>query len=166
MPSAEENVRGKRAGFWKFAVRFSAIIIVAFLLIWGFGEYRQYEGRKKLDRFVEETERLQREEYDRAMADTYGGKTPQETLGMYIEAVEVGDYELASKYFIFDRQVAEFEKLENSPRQNTEKILVLLKQSLTSEGSFSNDQSGYLIRKPILVDFKLYPNGIWKIIEI
>lgn len=33
-------------------------------------------------------------------ADTYGGDTPEETLELFIMALEAGDYELASKYFI------------------------------------------------------------------
>lgn len=32
-------------------------------------------------------------------ADTYGGKTPQETLDLFVEALRAGDVELASKYF-------------------------------------------------------------------
>lgn len=33
-------------------------------------------------------------------ADTYGGDTPEETLELFITALEAGDYELASKYYI------------------------------------------------------------------
>src|SRR3990167_11080939 len=32
-------------------------------------------------------------------ADTYGGKTPRETLDMFIDALKKGDVELAAKYF-------------------------------------------------------------------
>ena len=35
-------------------------------------------------------------------ADTYGGKTPEETLQMFIDALKKGDVELASKYFALD----------------------------------------------------------------
>lgn len=34
--------------------------------------------------------------------DTYGGKTPEETLTMFIDALKKGDVELASKYFMLD----------------------------------------------------------------
>lgn len=34
--------------------------------------------------------------------DTYGGKTPEETLQMFIDALKKGDMELASKYFMLD----------------------------------------------------------------
>ncbi len=36
--------------------------------------------------------------------DKYGGKTPEETFDMFIAALEKGDVELASKYFVIDKQ--------------------------------------------------------------
>jgi hypothetical protein len=36
--------------------------------------------------------------------DTYGGKTPQETWQMFVEALKKGDTDLAAKYFMLDRQ--------------------------------------------------------------
>lgn len=37
-----------------------------------------------------------------AAPDTYGGKTPQETLDLFVAALRAGDVELASKYFVPD----------------------------------------------------------------
>ncbi|MEK7506243.1 MAG: hypothetical protein AAB377_03560 [Patescibacteria group bacterium] len=43
------------------------------------------------------------EAFEAAMrADTYGGKTPEETLAMFVDALKKGDIELASKYFMLD----------------------------------------------------------------
>lgn len=36
--------------------------------------------------------------------DTYGGKTPEETYDMFIDALKKGDVELASKYFVVEKQ--------------------------------------------------------------
>jgi hypothetical protein len=36
--------------------------------------------------------------------DKYGGKTPEETFDMFIAALEKGDVELASKYFVIEKQ--------------------------------------------------------------
>ena len=36
--------------------------------------------------------------------DKYGGKTPEETFDMFIAALEEGDVELASKYFVIKKQ--------------------------------------------------------------
>ena len=44
-------------------------------------------------------------------ADVYGGKTPEETLNMYIEALKKGDIELASKYVVVEKQEETFERL-------------------------------------------------------
>ncbi len=41
--------------------------------------------------------------YEEAMrADTYGGKTPEETLRLFTEALERNDLELAAKYFMLE----------------------------------------------------------------
>ena len=43
------------------------------------------------------------EAFEAAMkADTYGGKTPEETLAMFVDALKKGDIDLASKYFMLD----------------------------------------------------------------
>lgn len=43
------------------------------------------------------------EQYQKAMSeDTYGGKTPQETLDLFIKALRAEDIELASKYFMLN----------------------------------------------------------------
>ncbi len=39
-------------------------------------------------------------------ADTYGGKTPEETINLFKAALEKGDVELASKYFMFDNNLS------------------------------------------------------------
>ncbi len=36
--------------------------------------------------------------------DMYGGATPEETLKLYVEALEKGDFELASRYYIAEEQ--------------------------------------------------------------
>ncbi|QSH39082.1 hypothetical protein JXR01_02110 [Candidatus Kaiserbacteria bacterium] len=40
--------------------------------------------------------------------DTYGGTTPEETLQLFITAMEEEDYELASKYFLPEQQEEQF----------------------------------------------------------
>ena len=45
--------------------------------------------------FIENYEKLMRE-------DIYGGKTPEETLKLFVEALKKEDVELASKYFMLD----------------------------------------------------------------
>lgn len=52
-------------------------------------------------------------------ADTYGGKTPQETLDLFVAALKSGDVELASKYFLIN---------ENASREEWVKYLSSVKE--------------------------------------
>lgn len=142
-------------------------IFVAYAIAsWAWQAYVRHRGEQAVNEFAHTIESAERDAYKLAMADTYGGKTPQETLRMYIDAVQKRDYELASKYFIGDKQAGELKSLSGAPRKNIEDILELLNEAIVSEGGYSANKDGFVIRKPILIDFKLYPNGVWKIIEI
>lgn len=44
--------------------------------------------------------------------DTYGGQTPEETLQLFIDALKAGDIELASKYFVVEKQGEWFKNIE------------------------------------------------------
>ncbi len=45
------------------------------------------------------------EQYQEAYyADDFGGTNPQETLDLFVEALEKGDTELASRYFVVNKQ--------------------------------------------------------------
>ncbi len=76
---------------WVFVALFSYAV---YALIWnGYGRVRidllEYSIRK-----AEEAARELRAK------DTYGGKTPQETYEMYLDALKKGDIELASRYYV------------------------------------------------------------------
>ncbi|MFH1188380.1 MAG: hypothetical protein V1652_00865 [bacterium] len=131
--------------------------------------------RRELDRMVHDMKQAEEDWHAAQMADTYGGTTPQETLRMFIDAMEKEDYELASKYFVIERQQEELDGMGTAPKENIDNVLVMLRECLDAMdthpleevGSYSfNNKNGYLIEKPIAVDFFLYPNGIWKIEEI
>ena len=86
------------------------ILGIAGFFIWeryqGYGEYRNYKALEQ--RYIE------------AMTeDTYGGKTPQETLNLFIVALKAGDVELASKYFMLD---------DNLSREKWLKTLMIFKE--------------------------------------
>lgn len=46
--------------------------------------------------------------------DTYGGDTPEETLKLFVDALKAGDVELASKYYIPEKQKEVYEQLTKS----------------------------------------------------
>lgn len=93
----------------KFFVLFGVfvIIVVALLVFYYFAisDDKEFTVRDE-DSFTSQQEYLNYlEEYKQAMSkDTYGGKTPEETLQLFVDALKKGDTELASKYFVLDKQ--------------------------------------------------------------
>lgn len=68
-------------------------------------EYQQWKFNRWAENFNKGWE-------DYFKNDTYGGKTPEETYNLYIAALKRGDTETASKYFYWERQVKQKEKLD------------------------------------------------------
>ena len=75
---------------WKFTAIVTGSIIIAFIVIYLSPEAQQ--------------ERVLADLQEAYANDTYGGDTPEETLDLFIEALEAGDIELASKYFVVEKQ--------------------------------------------------------------
>lgn len=51
--------------------------------------------------------------------DLYGGETPEQTLQMFIAALKAGDTELASKYFVIEKQAEWRGKLEQTEEKGS-----------------------------------------------
>jgi len=147
-------------------VAFVCIVAVMVLAVFLLAEYDRRQNIKALDELAQTVRDIQKADYEEALRDTYGGTTPQETLSLYISALEKNDYELASRYFIGTKQKEELESLNKMTEKFKSELLGLLKQSATSDGQYSEDRKDFSIEKPIFVDFKQYPNGIWKIINL
>ncbi len=103
--------------------------------------------------------------------DTMGGKTPEETLALFLEAVKKEDFDLASQYAIFDLR-QEVHKSLNEIKDNN-KIDLLVGDLGTAKIEVDEAFQGY-------VNSVVYRNGkrlgsvltmsknkseIWKIIE-
>jgi len=72
----------------------------------GFIIFVMLNGREFLANYFlsREQEKIQ-EEFERPYReDKYGGKTPEETFDMFLDALRKGDIDLASKYFVLDKQ--------------------------------------------------------------
>lgn len=97
-------------------------VIVIGLLAW---------AGNNLDVIDEKIQTWQAERYDRAMqkiadkkmaqyaADKDGGKTPEETLDLFISALKSGDIEKASKYYVLDKQEEELARLNKTLKQDS-----------------------------------------------
>ena len=90
------------SSFRKFVFLFLAIVVVAAggYFVWNrfFSpeaayERKMLEGQRLYQQAVDIYQQQQRE-------DIYGGKTPEETLKLFIEALRERNVELASKYFV------------------------------------------------------------------
>ncbi len=145
---------------------FVGIFVIAIGILWGIYYYQQWQGERAVAALHDYLQEQSDAALRAAMADTYGGSTPQETLQMYIDAVEKGDYVLASNYFIESKRALELTTLQSSSEENILNIVSMLKEAQKSSGGWSEDKKGFAITDPILVDFTLYPNNIWKLVEI
>jgi len=164
--------------FLRIARSFVFIIISVVILgggffagIYSYDYYWQWQNRQDLRNLVKSYEQARKNEEARKMADTFGGKTPQETLQMFIEAVEAGDYELASKYFVESKREEWRNSLNSTAKANKidnflQPIKLINKNINNNKDIPTNINNYYTIREPILVEFILYPNGIWKLTEI
>ena len=166
MDEADDKKVFIQKGRYKKTVFFSVIIlIVAVALIYFSSDIFLTSGQKRVRDLVSRMEQAKTAEYDRAMADTFGGKTPQETLQMYIAAVEKGDYELASKYFIDTKRDEELKSFHGATGKQIEEYLVQVRKAQEEEGEYYKDKY-FTIYTPILIDLIRYPNEVWKIVEI
>lgn len=160
-----------RAMIFRVIKSFLFIIIIVVILsggffagIYSYDYYHRWQGQKVIRDLANDMEKMREEEYARKMADTYGGSTPQETLQMFIDAVEAGDYELASRYFVESKREEWRGELEIA--KNIDFLINSLKESQNNEGEYSIKKDSYSIHEPALTSFVVYPNGIWKLTEI
>ncbi len=97
-----ENMRTKKK-VWVILIAVFALILLA----GGYFAWTKYfspeaQRERKLQENIDKYTSAMKTFEETMRADTYGGKTPEETLAMFIDALKKGDIELASKYFILD----------------------------------------------------------------
>lgn len=76
------------------------LIIIALLIVLGFIFFRQfylYHFYGRIKQQLKQTEIM-------IQNDTYGGQTPQETLEMFVSALEKQDPQEISRYFTYEKQ--------------------------------------------------------------
>ena len=107
---------------WKFLGIFTAIVAVSLVIIYTAAFFNP-EVRKEMaaevyaEKYIEDL----REKYKN---DTYGGETPEETLTLFTQALEDGDVELASKYFIVEKQEKMKEELNIEKENDVLKLII------------------------------------------
>jgi hypothetical protein len=107
-------------------------------------------------------------------ADTYGGKTPEETWDLYIVALKAGDIDLASKYFRVDKQAEELaSSIKAKEKGNLQKFIAAI--DIKKTGEYSDDKKNFTFstvpfgsdNRGYTYEFKLNEKtGVWKILEL
>ncbi len=95
---AEEKKKNNKTiiiGYIVIAVLFFAIIFYA--APWGAGIYKSWRIGKSYGKFENDLNAY-------LAGDNYGGRTPKETYELFVEALKKGDVDLASKYYLWDKQ--------------------------------------------------------------
>lgn len=99
-------VTSSKSKYWKFTVWFVGIVVTAGVVLWAVDYFSPKARHARMAREGQEQyENLVQAYQDELRADMYGGKTPEETLQMFITALRSGDVELASKYFFVSATV-------------------------------------------------------------
>jgi len=136
-------------------------------------EFRLITDETEMTKFVMTHTQEELDEYYRKVdelkaSDTYGGKTPEETLRMYIDALKAGDMELASKYFRLEDQEKELGELVVLKEEDILKYTDLLKRSYLSKYNdiFKSHELRVVIGEieaSVLKIIKIEQSGLWKL---
>lgn len=114
--TSEEIQKGAWVKIKKILKWVSVVLIILLTFLWWVGS-----NEEKVVKMVNDW-RAQR--YDKALqkyedelkakytADTDGGKTPEETIDLFIAALKAGDIEKASKYYVLEKQQEELRHLK------------------------------------------------------
>lgn len=129
----DQKIINKNIKKWLFWVVVAGVVV--FLIAIVFNRYfldSMIMGTKM--RIVEKNIAKQEQKYK---ADTYGGKTPQETYALFLEALEKKDIELASKYFVLDKQ-EEYKSLLEEVDKNEKWELMMNDLERTDNANWEN----------------------------
>ena len=160
-------VRGSTPKKFKLVMGLFLVFVLAISALVIARAYDKWRGMEEVEKIANALRQYEQEILEKRMADTYGGKTPQETLQLYIDAVEKGDYELASKYFVEEKREKWARELVSIKEAGKISLFLNpLKEALLIDGEYSMGGGIYSIHDPVRVGFMKYPNGVWKISEI
>ena len=162
---------------WKFSIALVAIILVVFFGLEIWSSYFSQAGRQSRELQANYQKYLNvQNKYEAAMkADTYGGKTPEETLGMFIDALKKGDIELASKYFVLREDGLNDPKwlnalIEKRGEDDLNRVINITSLAVRDKESSSMSNIAWFVvldeKKELIADIELSLNTysqIWKI---
>lgn len=101
------------------------------ILVLGFSVYagvRVYRYRSDLKPLADYNAYL-----DKFKGDTYGGKTPEETLKLFVAALKKGDIDLASKYFALDKNASREKWVKYLEDVKSKNLLAVMARDIETE---------------------------------
>jgi ABC-type cobalt transport system substrate-binding protein len=90
---------------------FFIVALVFIIIFWAKPLYQGWKINQEAQKFVDDYTKPLKE-------DNYGGKTPEETWDMFMNALKKGDTDLAAKYFEVKEQAETKEWLAEVKREN------------------------------------------------
>ena len=173
----DQNLDQLKSKKIKFIIWFIVLLFGVYALIWVYENYFSEKAKETKEQQKNYEKYLNwKSSYEKAMSeDAYGGKTPEETLNLFIEALKKEDLELASKYFVLnsngERDPKWLEALQKTKEAGKlkEVIELLSKVKPDLEARISQDNFVFSVRDlqgKVLLDIDLVLNqysNIWKI---
>ncbi|OGZ97033.1 MAG: hypothetical protein A3I44_06045 [Candidatus Sungbacteria bacterium RIFCSPLOWO2_02_FULL_51_17] len=103
--------------------------------------------------------------------DTYGGKTPEETLELFIAALKKEDIDLAVKYFVFDKQEEWRDKLQKIKEGRQINLMVGDLSREKRKYTTFDDYVSFDVRNDkkeliLTISFGQLPNKLWKMTDL
>ena len=178
-PTPARSVSPKRKYVFVVIAALAVVLVIAGVIMW-FGYFSPAaREERRMQEQVDRATRAIAEMEEAFRNDTYGGKTPEETLQLFIVALEAGDIELASKYFALEDNMNDPDYLTRRKRDN---LLLNIKnennldrfakdlQQFAQPGDIVNqDSAGFVLLNndgtvglQIDMRFNKY-SGVWKI---
>ena len=152
----EKNPNRKKKLIWAGIIVAALILAVLGWQYWQYTHSAYYQQMKA----VKMIEAQQRE------SDKWGGKTPEETVRLFTEAVKKGDFDLASKYGNQEKIMPVLEKMKTEGKIND--LIKWLEAGKID--MFDNGYNADLIIRENKQDFWIMglfrsDGGTWKIVE-
>lgn len=114
------------------------VIVFAIALLYVLDKYNKFMYKKIAEKIDYEV----RKPY---LEDRYGGKTPEETLQMFFDALRKGDVDLASKYFYLNYQEKYKRYLSRLKENNGLQETINLWEERVKNGKKYQDEDGFSI---------------------
>lgn len=166
----ENNQAPRSGGARNKKLIWAGVVLAVLILAIGGWQYWQYTHSVYYQQIkaVKLLETMEKE------SDKWGGKTPEETVRLFAEAVKKGDFDLASKYGVSSLESeikSTLEEYKNSEYWDDYLIwLENLKNSISPNQNFGPNSSTYESfddngRRVIFISLAKNEGGIWKINE-